>query len=385
MVFTAVSQHPLPTHAAGEVIGAALEAPGPRPDLVVLAVTGPFAGALDDIDATVRELLEPRMLISVATASVLTGDGPIVDAPAVVLFGADWGGRLRHGPRGTRTIGFGSEPDGGGWRVRGSDALEGADGHLLLFVGDPEFPTEPFLDELRERSPELIVSGGTPTPPAEPTMPGLIVDGRRIESGAAGILLPRGVPVRTVVSQGTRPVGSPYVVTSASPGLIRSLAGRPALERVLEETQGAAPEDRRALAREMNLGLVLTERDGPPLSGDVLVRRLPGADRGTGALAIDGFVEVGTTVQLQARDRRSAEDDLHRVLTGEPAAGALVFADHRRSGIAADLGERDAAVLAAHVGPRRVAGIGCTGVIGPVGSRSWIHRSGVAAALFDGG
>ena len=41
----AVSEHPLPTHATGEVIGQVLEAVGERPDFAVLFATAAFAGA----------------------------------------------------------------------------------------------------------------------------------------------------------------------------------------------------------------------------------------------------------------------------------------------------------------------------------------------------
>ncbi|MCU1351777.1 MAG: hypothetical protein JWM05_986, partial [Acidimicrobiales bacterium] len=70
---SALSEHPLATHATGEVVGQVLEQLGPRPDIAVLFVTGPFAGALDDIAATVRATLEPGALIGATAVSVLGG------------------------------------------------------------------------------------------------------------------------------------------------------------------------------------------------------------------------------------------------------------------------------------------------------------------------
>lgn len=50
----AISEHPLATHAVGEVVGQVLDAVGPEPDLAVLFTTGGFGGAIEDIAATVR-------------------------------------------------------------------------------------------------------------------------------------------------------------------------------------------------------------------------------------------------------------------------------------------------------------------------------------------
>ena len=47
----ALSEHPLPTHATGEVVGQVLETLGAEPDLAVVFVTAPLAGALEDIAA----------------------------------------------------------------------------------------------------------------------------------------------------------------------------------------------------------------------------------------------------------------------------------------------------------------------------------------------
>ena len=69
----AISEHPLPTHAVGEVVGQVLEALGDRPDVALAFATGPYAGAMEDIAATVRATLRPRALIGAAAAAVVGG------------------------------------------------------------------------------------------------------------------------------------------------------------------------------------------------------------------------------------------------------------------------------------------------------------------------
>ena len=59
----ALSEHPVPAEAAGEVLGQILEAVTPEPDLAVLFATTPMTGALEDIVGAVQAVLRPRTLI----------------------------------------------------------------------------------------------------------------------------------------------------------------------------------------------------------------------------------------------------------------------------------------------------------------------------------
>ena len=87
----ALSEHPLPTHATGEVVGQVLERLGEgAPDLAILFVTGAHGGALEDIGATVRAALDPGTLLGVTAVSVAGGDREVEERPAVAL----WAGRL---------------------------------------------------------------------------------------------------------------------------------------------------------------------------------------------------------------------------------------------------------------------------------------------------
>ena len=57
----------------------------------------------------------------------------------------------------------------------------------------------------------------------------LILDGELHTDGAVGVLLPAGLGELTVVSQGCRPVGEPYIVTDSETNLVRGLGMRPRL------------------------------------------------------------------------------------------------------------------------------------------------------------
>ena len=65
----------------------------------------------------------------------------------------------------------------------------------------------------------------------------LFLDGDAFHDGAVGMLLGGPVSVRTVVSQGCRPVGHTMLVTRAEQNIIRELGRRPALEVLREMFQ----------------------------------------------------------------------------------------------------------------------------------------------------
>src|ERR687888_130189 len=90
----------------------------------------------------------------------------------------------------------------------------------------------------------------------------LFLDGRVVD-GAVGIVLggldEAGVAVRTVVSQGCRPIGPPMTVTKAEQNVLFEVAGVPAY-RKLEEIVSALLPDEQALAmRGLHLGVAIDE------------------------------------------------------------------------------------------------------------------------------
>lgn len=379
----ASSEHPLATHAVGEVVGTVLERLGTSPDVVVVFVTGGFAGAMADVAGTVRELLSPRCLIGATAVSVLAGDHEIEDRPAVSLFAASWGGRLRGGARGVRTVRFGADRTDDGWRLTGTDDLAGAAGTLVLLAEPGSFPVEGFIDRLHRRAPAVTVVGGLASVPPTIGTNVLVADGHVQPRGAVGLLFPEGAPVRTLVSQGCRPIGSPLVVTAATGTLIEEIAGRPALDRLMETVEQVEPETRRALSTGLQVGLVVDESADEPGPDDVLVRPVLGAARERRAVAVSTEVEVGTIVQFQVRDAESADEDLWGTLAGEQAAGALVFTGSARGTNLFGTPDHDATVVDAHVSRGATAGMFCAGEIGPVAGRSFLHQHSATVVLFD--
>jgi small ligand-binding sensory domain FIST len=371
----ALSQHPVPAEAAGEVLGDVLERVGAAPDLAVVFVTGPMVGALEDIAAAVRTVLRPSTLIGAAASSVLGGDREVEEESAVTL----WAGHV--GP--VRSVHLRAAPTPDGWRIDGLDASAVA-GTLLLLSDPFSFPADGLLDRLAVVSPGLTVIGGLASAGRGPGGNRMVVDGDVHIEGAVGALLPPGNGVTPLVSQGCRPVGKPMVVTRAERNVIYELAGQPALERLTDLIEKVSASERALLARGLHLGVVIDEHRVDFDRGDFLVRNVVGADRAVGAIAVGDVIDIGAIVQFHVRDAETADEDL-RVLLSEagPADAALVFTCNGRGTHLFGEPDHDAKLIAGLAGSA-TAGMFCSGEIGPVGQRSFLHGFTASVALFHG-
>ncbi|HXQ60816.1 MAG TPA: FIST N-terminal domain-containing protein [Acidimicrobiales bacterium] len=376
----ALSEHPVPAHAVGEVAGEILDRFGERPDLVLVFATAPFAGALEDAVAAIDDILHPLVLLGCAAESIVGPHREVEQTAAVSLFAARTGPLLPM----VLDASAGSDDDEivvGGW----PDEIAFAPQALLL-VADPfSFPAEPFLDWVGTRYPGLPVIGGMASAGQAPAGNRLCI-GRHVRTrGAVGVLLGPGVAVETVVSQGCRPFGQPLVVTRSDGNLILELAGSPALERLVTQAHGALTEAEVALLEMggLQIGRVIDEHRPSFGRGDFLLRSVLGADRRTGALAVGDVVPVGTTVQFHLRDARAADEDLRVLLKGRHADGALVFTCNGRGSRLFDEPHHDARVLSDLLGPVPLAGFFAAGEIGPVGGHNFVHGFTASMALLS--
>ncbi len=371
----AVSEHPLATHATGEVVGDILEKLPEAPDLAVLFVTGPHVGVLEDIAATVARLLSPGCLVGATAVSVLGGREEVEGTPGVALWAGTTGAVSAHhvevvdGPDGPRLVG-----------VDGAD-LEAA-GTALILADTASFPVDAVLDALAAGHPDLTVVGGLASAGFQPGANRLVLDGALHDRGAVMVLLGRDVPVEVVVSQGCGPVGQPFTVTRSERNMLIELAGRPALERVQETIRDLDEAERAAAANGLHMGRVVDDHKLDFDRGDFLVRNVLGADKDNGAVAVGDEIEVGATVQLHVRDAVSADADLRLLLDGHDGEAALVFTCNGRGMNLFGEPHHDAAVVAESVGTTAVAGMFCAGEIGPVGGRSFLHGFTAVTVIF---
>jgi small ligand-binding sensory domain FIST len=372
---SALSEHPDPAQAAAEVTAEVLEQLGQVPELAVFFATPPHRNAVGDIADVVRAVLGPVTLLGAAAVAVLGERREVEQTPGVSLFAA----RLGSPPVAVRLF---AERTGDGWEIGGVPAAV-ADAGSMLLVADPfTFPVDALLDQLRRDRAGLAVVGGLASAATQPGGNRLVVDDSSYSDGAVGLLLSEDVSPRAVVSQGCRPIGSPYIVTRADGHLIYELGGRAALDRLIATLERLPPVDRHLAEQGLHCGVVIDETKDEFERGDFLIRGVLGVDRDTGAVAVGDTPPVGSTVQFQVRDAASADEDLHAVLSGRAASGALVFTCNGRGRQLFGAPDHDATVIGDLLGTSALAGMFCAGELGPIGGRNAVHGFTASIAIF---
>lgn len=375
----ALSQHPDVAVATGDVVGRVLEAlgdPDNPPDLAMLFVTPVHAPVLGEIVKTVNATLRPGSMLGCAAVSVVGGEKEVEHGPAISL----WAGRT--GPVTPFHLTVGQTPDGltfTGWPESIPD-----DASALLLLPDPfTFPTDDLLRRMEEDRPGLPVVGGMASAARAPGGNRLVIDDRVVTAGAVGAFLGPGVEVATVVSQGCRPVGSPFVVTRAEQNIVYELAGRSAVERLQEVAAGLTDEDRELLADLVQIGRVIDESKLDFGPGDFLVRGVIGADPNSGALRVGDIVDVGSTAQFQVRDATTADQELRKMVDGRSADAALVFTCNGRGTHLFPEPDHDAMVVSESLAGAPTAGMFCAGELGPIGGHNFMHGFTASVVLLS--
>ena len=379
---SAMSLHPVPAHAIGETAGEILERFGADdPDLLVCFASPHFAGALDDMTHAIRNLLDPAVLLGITTSAVIGDAREVESGPALSVFAARIP-NVRLTPVALRVE---ETPDGAS--VVGWPDLEGTPETLLLLADPFTFPVDSCMRRLNDDRPGVAVIGGLASGATRPGGNRLVLDARVVADGAVGVFL-EGAEITTVVSQGCRGVGQPFVVTRADGSFVQELGGQPALDRLRELAGTVTQEERELLQRGLHLGIVVDEHQADFGRGDFLVRNVIGADRETGAIAIGDRVQVGQTIQFHVRDAAAADEDLRDLLGARAAhirvaAGALLFTCTGRGRNLFGIPDHDAGAVAEVLGPIPLAGGFCGGEIGPVGGQNFLHSFTASVALFS--
>lgn len=370
----AASLHPVASTAIGEVVAEVLDQVGHAPDVALVFVTAAHVRALGNLVDVIRTALAPRVLIGATAVSVIGGAAEIEEAPAISL----WAGRVG-AVRGLRLDAF---RDHDGWNITGLPRDIGAQPRTLVLLADPHtFPTDAFLQTVGIEAPQLTVVGGLASAARGPGGNRLVLDELLLDDGAVALLFD-DVRTHTVVSQGCRPIGDPFIVTRAEGNFIHELGGRRALDRVERLVETASPSDRVLLSRGLHAGVVIDERKSVFARGDFLVRNVLGANRESGAVAVGDLVQAGTTVQFQVRDAATADEDLRAMMSAINGAAALVFTCTGRGSHLFGVADHDASIVAESVGPA-VAGMFCAGEIGPIGGRNFLHGFTASVLVFD--
>ena len=261
----------------------------------------------------------------------------------------------------------------------------------MLLLGEPfSFPADELIRRLNEDRPGVPVLGGMASGGVAPGENRLLLGTQVFSHGAVAALVHGDVRIRSVVSQGCRPIGKPFVVTKSEANVIHELGGVAALVRLQEVFETLTEQDRLLVRHGLHVGRVLSEYQDKFVRGDFLVRNVIGADPKSGAIAIGDFVRPGQTVQFHIRDEQTADEDLRELLktAAEPGGdnrsrGALLFTCNGRGTRLFSSADHDVRCVRQALGEIPVAGFFAQGEIGPIGGNNFLHGFTASIAVFE--
>jgi small ligand-binding sensory domain FIST len=365
--------------AAAEEALAGLQ--GEHPDLALAFVSEQYTLRAEEVVAGLQAALGGVALIGCVAEGVIGGPREVEDQAAVSLWLASG-----LGPVETFAAEYLATPSGG---LFAGHRFEKGGGPYLLLCDPFSFPAEQLLQYMAGNLAGVEVAGGMASGGLAKRQSQLFLDAAVLTTGAVGANL-AGAKVDLLVSQGCRPIGSPYTVTSAEGNIIHAMGGTPPLERLQALVERLPERDRALLAGGgVQVGLVIDEYRAELGRGDFLVRGIAALGPSTGSIAVGAEVEVGQTVQFQVRDAASAHEDLSLALERELAklegrqpAGALVFSCNGRGTHLFDEPDHDARMVTKILGEIPLAGAFCAGELGPVAGRNFLHAFSCVVAVF---
>jgi small ligand-binding sensory domain FIST len=383
---SALSTRPRWDDALREAAAVASESLAATADLALVFFSPHHAEAADRIAAEASRLLGTTNLLG-CTGEAIAGTGQeIEEQPAISLWLARWPG-VRATPM---HLEFERTAEGGalkGW----PDELAGDwPAHsFLLVLGEPfSFPADFLLERMNEDRPQVRVLGGMASGAAQPGDNRLLLGSRTIAEGAVALHVSGPVRLVTVVSQGCRPIGRPFVVTKAERNVIYELGGKPALVQLRAIFDTLPTREQRLVQTALHVGRVVSEYQERFDQGDFLVRNVVGIDASSGAIAIGDYIRPGQTIQFHIRDEDAADAELTQLLSaargncGAAPTGALLFTCNGRGTRMFSRPHHDADAVARAFGPIPLAGFFAQGELGPIGQQNFMHGFTASIGLF---
>lgn len=386
-ITSALAQHDEACQAARHLVRVTTDVMGTGPiDLACLFLSSHYLDGAEDLLEILHEQLLIRCLIGCTGEGIIANAEELESTPAVVL----WSARLPGAA--FRPIHLVSRPSGDTVSLEqwpSSDVLGSARPSFILLADPFTSPMDDVLGLVRSDYPGAPIIGGLAGGGQGGGENRMILNRKVYHEGIVGVAMTGSVSMRSVVSQGCRPIGDRFVVTRGEQNVIHELSGVPAIEQLQKVFEGLSPDDRELAQRALHIGLAMDEQRNRFERGDFLIRNIIGGDRMSGSLAIGDLVTEGQTVQFQVRDGHAASEDLHLLLASERVrhptapAGALLFSCCGRGRHLFGRPHHDASVLRERVGAIPVAGFFAQGEIGPVGGTNYLHGYTASVALFS--
>ena len=384
---SALSTNPQSASAVAETVALIQEQLRASPSLVLVFLSAHHTDAAEQVARELQRSLETDNIIGCTGESIVGVGTEIEMDPAMSV----WAACLPETAVVPMRLEFVRTPEGGsivGW---GDDLpSEWPEDAALLVLGDPfSFPPELLLERINEEHPAIPIIGGMASAASQPGDNRLICGGEAVADGAVAVFLQGGVAVRTVVSQGCRPIGEHFVITKAERNAIQQLGGVPAYQKLGQVFDALPTREQQLLQRGLHVGRVVSEYQDTFEQGDFLIRNVVGIDDESGAIVIADYVRAGQTVQFHLRDWETADIELKQLLAtakrenAPDPAGALLFTCNGRGTRLFPEPNHDAEAIGDAYGQIPLAGFFAAGEIGPVGKKNFLHGFTASIAIFS--
>jgi len=355
-------------------------------DLAIVFASHHFGPEFDGLVQGIHQRINCRNLIGCTGESIIGPTAEIERQPAVVL----WVAQLPD----VRVLPFVLDQedvqalgsDLNAWRERLGAAPDDQPGIIML--PDPySVDVQTCIARIEASYPRATLVGGMASGATAPGQNRLFLGEQTLRRGMVGVSLSGNIEIATVVSQGCRPVGQPFVVTKVEENFIQELGGRPAYAVLQDVYREAGEADQQLMRQGLHVGRLIDEARRNIGVGGFLVRNMMGV-REDQALAVTDYLRPGQTVQFHVRDSHTADEEMSRLLQAEherdhkPVGGALLFSCNGRGRGFFRESNHDIALVNRIIDGCHTAGFFAQGEIGPVGGKTFIHGYTSSLILF---
>ena len=360
-------------------------------DLACVFVSHHYGEALEELGPRLSRALSAKALIGCSGETIIGATREVEEGPALSV----WVAHLPQTQVRAFDAQFEMDAEGQGSFSGMPDVRQNDRASLLLFADPYSFAADEYLAALDRRYPGVPVVGGMASGGMGPGQNLMFTERGMSAQGAVGVVIEGKIQVSSVVSQGCRPVGKPWVVTGCEQNVLRTLAARPATEVLFETLQSLSRDDQALFQRQPFVGLAIDPAKSSFERGDFLVRGIVGIEPKNKSFAVGDTLRRGQTVQFLVRDAASASEDLTQMLRSKAAsslggataahtAGALLFSCNGRGTNMFSRPDHDISCVRSSLpADFPVAGFFANGEFGPVGRRNFLHGFTASLALFS--
>ena len=356
-------------------------------DLVFLFASDIYADHFPEIVSRVRSATGARILLGCSGQGIVGGELELEDVPALSLLTVYLPDASLHAIRFTPELIINcTDPEELHTRI----GLQPTDVNAFLLFADPfQTDSERLIEMLSHAYPDVPILGGLASGDFEERRAYLFGNDEVYGNGAVGLAVGGEYTLFPLLSQGCEPIGEPWTITKVrNKNLITTISNRPAFALLVDALENLSPELQHRARRNLLIGLAADEYSPTLERGSFLIRQLIGIDRHTGALAIGAVPRQGQTVQFQMRDAMTADLDLRELLIlakvdlagRQPVAAVLCTCNGRGLNMFGE-SHHDARLITQEFANMPLAGLFCSGEIGPVGTRSFLHGFTASLAL----